>query len=365
MPNYKKCALVSCGKAIIGKVSWVKCSGPCKGHYHPKCVHITEEKFEEMKKKRVRWNCPQCSPNLNDTLEIVNPDDVDSNTSVINYPVIILSENATEITHTLQSENAPDRTPTDPIIEISSLEANVLDTNQSSLDKIASYLKVLALSFIEIKKTQEVINGKFNSFLQEKQNIEEENSKLRDRLVEVEKSNIMLSDRLGYLENKIDEPEREKIKNNVIIAGLPSKLPDAIQAVMNISKKIKSNIRREDIIEVKKIEQRDKTKNIRCNYILKLRSSEAKKELMEKKKKFSNIFTAELELDDNENKEVFLRHHLTPFQANLYHEARKFKQEFKYRFLWVNDGQILLRQDGKTKVYNIQSLCDLNRCPKN
>jgi hypothetical protein len=92
-----------------------------------------------------------------------------------------------------------------------------------------------------------------------------------------------------------------------------------------------------------------------------LKSSEAKSELFEKKKIFKNLFTGDLDINCTNSKEVFLRHHLTPFQTTLYHDARKIKVDFNYRFLWVKSGQIFLRENEKTKIYKIQNQSDIFR----
>lgn len=58
----------------------------------------------------------------------------------------------------------------------------------------------------------------------------------------------------------------------------------------------------------------------------------------------------------NSNNKVFLNHDLTKSNLELYKAARIFKNENSYKFIWVTNGNIMLRKDENSKVVIIESI---------
>ena len=51
--------------------------------------------------------------------------------------------------------------------------------------------------------------------------------------------------------------------------------------------------------------------------------------------------------------------HLTPFQQALFSSAKDFKQQYDFKFCWVKNQSILLREDEESDVIRVKCLQDL------
>ena len=59
-----------------------------------------------------------------------------------------------------------------------------------------------------------------------------------------------------------------------------------------------------------------------------------------------------------ENK-IFLNHELTKTNFDLFMAARSFKKDHNYKFLWMGNGNILLRKDEHSKVILVEKKSQL------
>ena len=62
----------------------------------------------------------------------------------------------------------------------------------------------------------------------------------------------------------------------------------------------------------------------------------------------------------SENNKIYLSHDLTKMNLELYKTAVNYKKEMEYKYLWINNGNILLRKSENSKVMLVQSLDQLN-----
>jgi len=193
--------------------------------------------------------------------------------------------------------------------------------------------------------------------------VEEKIEKIEKNISKKYESKILnLENRVMKLESILNKNEYEKIRNNIVIAGLPENIPDPTKTIKSIFEKIEANVEMSDIISVKK-QRNQKMNKIIVNYIIELKNYDVKSEIFAKKKIYKNthLYTEELNLQMKGSSEIFIRNHLTPVQSKLFFQAKKFKIENKFRYLWISDGRILLREEDRSKVYEISSQYDLDQ----
>lgn len=331
-----KCA--KCDAKITKKSVGVSCSGECRRIFHVKCTDISKEFLEIIKQGKASWKCIDCPLQSNESLIISeqNDDNEEKNSTDA-------SENPTECLN----------------MAINNL--NATDLSNCSLDNLAQYLKTLGTVLCEISKSQSYISLQMDDLVKQNKGIIKENQHLKECLVNAEAKSISLEQKVNHLESKLDEFQNKNYRNNIVIAGLPSTLENPRNTILNIASKINANISNNDIVSVTSVNKKTNDKTpMKKLYIIQFNSKESKAEMMTKKKEnFKHLFTDELNILGEGNKEIFFRHHLSALQSRLYYEAKQIKTAHNFKFLWVQNGQILLRMDTTSKVYKVMSFNDI------
>jgi len=239
-------------------------------------------------------------------------------------------------------------------------DIQAFDYSNLNFETAGQFFKALASILVDIKRTLVFQSEEINSVLKKNEELTKENSILKNSLQEIDSKYNSLEKKIDQLEFENDLSSREKNRNNIVFAGLPVDLENPQVAIMKITNKINANIQKEDILDIQQVKQK-KENLISSLYVVKFKQSESKAEIINKKKAFKHLFTSELGFSSSGGKEIFVRQHLTNLQKNLYYEAKKLKEKYLFRFLWVKNGEIFLRKDEKTKIYNISKSSDIAR----
>ncbi|VVC97192.1 unnamed protein product [Leptidea sinapis] len=75
----------------------------------------------------------------------------------------------------------------------------------------------------------------------------------------------------------------------------------------------------------------------------------------------NKLNTVDLGIGGNKQ-QIYVVEHLSPNNRNLQAQARKFKRDHLYKYLWVRNGRVLLRKDDATPaiwVKNSETLSTL------
>jgi hypothetical protein len=172
-----------------------------------------------------------------------------------------------------------------------------------------------------------------------------------ERIELVEKTNIVLMNRITALEARFDDLEQRKRDNSVILHGLQNQTEPLNVAVKSFFIKSFVNVKLEgQITNCIKL----KPNNTVSPILIKFSSSNIKKELLKLRSKNADIMKAV-----NNGSNVFLNEDLTPFRRNLLNEARTVKTLKNYKYLWTRNGNIMLRKDTGGTVVFIKSKDDL------
>lgn len=193
-------------------------------------------------------------------------------------------------------------------------------------------------------------------FTQQQKQVIEENKHLNEKILNVERRERILEDRVNKLEMILDEPLRNERKNDIVLAGLPPNLTNTqINAIF-----AKLGTQSTNIKSIAPIIKKQEGKQESCLYVIKLISEESKMDVMSKKKKFGELFTAEFNLT-GKNNEIFFRHHFSPLQSKLYFEAKKIKINNKMAYLWFSQNKIFLRENSSSRIFSITNFNDITK----
>lgn len=302
-------------------VLYIDC-GKCNMSFHSQCVNLQKEDIAFFKDQLQSWMCSSCKSHE----KSVRYDD--DNTSMLN------------ITHHAPSLKEPH------------------DNIQSRSEDITEYLQKLSHMMTAISTSQENLTKKMDELKKQNESFLQKNIELEARIEIAESKHEDYERRISFLESTIDAKHQQEIENNIIIAGLPSN-QDKDKLVMTIIQHLQAKVTADDIFDITTINEKTYDASApRQLYLVKLKTLQSKMEILAKKKSYKELFTNDLNLNGRNN-EIFIRHHLTPYQAKLYNAAKKIKTSGGFRFLWIKNNNIFLRQNDKSKVFKIRSTNDI------
>lgn len=156
--------------------------------------------------------------------------------------------------------------------------------------------------------------------------------------------NKKLESEISELKSHLNKREQNELKNNIIIQGVPTKTNENLQEIVT---KIGEclEVRVHDNFKAFRIGLKGNT-----NAAIKVmfQDETTKNAFLKSKNKF-HLNSNDLGFK-NTNVKIFLNQDLTKRNLELLRAAKVFKDENKYKFLWVSNGSVLLRKDENAKV---------------
>jgi hypothetical protein len=165
--------------------------------------------------------------------------------------------------------------------------------------------------------------------------------------------------KLNLIEGNVDKALQSKNKNSIVITGLPSNISDIKSTFIDLLKKIEIDISPNDISNTFKQNKIIDRNTKKTNYIVQLNNLELRNEVLAKKKK-RHIFADQINLASEGNNEIFFRNNLTPFQKRLHYQAKLFQKEHNFKYLWVKNENIWIRENESSKPRKIENFNNIN-----
>ncbi|XP_046677264.1 uncharacterized protein LOC124365334 [Homalodisca vitripennis] len=171
----------------------------------------------------------------------------------------------------------------------------------------------------------------------------------------VEENTVTLRDAMGKIEDYLREIEQLKSEN-----GIPEEKEEQVsELVKKVGKALDVNIT-DSMIDAchrigKKTSERNQARGIVVKFVRRTDKEELMKKRREKKRDFSTRHLG-LTMDIP----VYLNESLSPARRRLLAQARQLRKERGYKYIWLRNGNILLRKEEKAPVVEIRTQADLN-----
>lgn len=219
------------------------------------------------------------------------------------------------------------------------------DSNSKMLDgKLQDIIK--SVNFMGNQFDQ--FNKKIDSVLKEIKDLKAENEKITAE-------NKKLKDEVDALKYKIDDIKQCNIGHSIEIKGIPKTTNEnCFDIVESISKKVNSDI-------IVKSAIRLGTFGTNSGIIIaELNSSEMKKDFL-RKVKLSNLTASMIIQSWSSQQKIYVNERLTKHRRILFSKARTISKEKQYKYIWVNNADILIKKDDGSKIIRIQHEHDLDK----
>lgn len=188
-----------------------------------------------------------------------------------------------------------------------------------------------------------------------------------------EKKTDEMETKIKRLEAQQNKLAQEKFRNNITITGI-SKSFDPSDAFWALVKAMDVKIERDDVERIELLNAKPRTskpeqEKYRSSTILvQFKHNKSKVTMIKRKRELGAVFAQQVAAllppqasgSNLKNSEIFFRDHLTSFGMTLFAQAKELQKSINFKFLWTRDGEILMAQAEKTKVFPIRSSLDID-----
>ncbi|XP_060855550.1 uncharacterized protein LOC132933357 [Metopolophium dirhodum] len=205
----------------------------------------------------------------------------------------------------------------------------------------------------ELMKSVSFMSAQFDNISNKLDNviIEIKNIKIENEKIVIE--NKRLSEEVDILKSKIDEIEQYNLGISVDITGIPkTQSENCKQIVEEIGKKTNTEI---DVIEAYRINTSISKRSL---IVAKLAKLEMKKNLIRNVK--SNKLTTQKMSNEWHKENIYANERLTKLRITLFYQTKVAATTKEYKFVWVSNGDILVRKNENSKIVKIKSSQDIN-----
>lgn len=194
-------------------------------------------------------------------------------------------------------------------------------------------------------RKQQNKNYTINDVMAKLEEMNEKYNNLFTKFEEQVKINQKLQDELTDIKKQLNKKEQKELKNNLIVNGIQYMQNENLSEIINkIGQILEVPTGQYTAYRLKQGEKNSAIKII-------LQDENTKKEMLKSKKKFT---LQTKDLGYSTNNKIYLNHDLTKANLELFKEAKTFKKENGYKYLWISNGNILLRKDEKSKIVQVE-----------
>lgn len=166
---------------------------------------------------------------------------------------------------------------------------------------------------------------------------------------------------LSYVQIEMKILKQKAIGNDVVFTGVPdSDNINILDVVSSVLKQYDVKIAEVDYHKIYRLKNKNNTSKY-TPICVELYSRTLKGVIMSKRKKLGPVLLNQLDskIATEDVRKVFVKLRLTHYFSQLLKDAYQFKDKYKYKFVWFQDSEILLKKEETAKPLRIVSRKDL------
>lgn len=216
------------------------------------------------------------------------------------------------------------------------------EKSNNTLEELVRSVNFMSTQFDEFIKVQ-------NDILEEIKNLKRENIKLKEE-------NDLLNKEVKQLITKVDSFEQQLLESSIEISGIPvTKNENCIDIINKLSEKLGEQITVDHAFRLN-IPKRNINK-----IVAKLKDIKMKKNIIKSWKSNRSLCASDIYSGFNKDDKIYINECLTKSRRQLFGKARSAAKLNGFKYVWVNDGDILARKEDGTKILKIRNEDDLTK----
>lgn len=362
----KKCA--GC-RNPLPKRDFLQCV-MCKGKYDIECANISHKVFSTMENKE-HWKCPECKSKQPKRGNTNTP--VRSNVT-IDYERMVAENTSCDPKTQLVHDNSNVTRRAKLIHKVSSSENSSPSTgsqeshvnaHSTNLDDLKIYIRDLFQS--QIEGIREAINSLTNTIKAQNNRIEQLEARvilLETRPEETHTCSPAIESIVTQLQRDIAERDQALLSNDLEISGCPE-VPNenCTQIITAIARKIGVEIDEKDIVSAERTgpprrATQDYTQARPRPLTVRLTRRATRDTLLQAARIRRDLNTESLQLPEPPRK-LYINERLSKRNRQLFQKAREISRENGFKYVWIREGNIFVRQEQGKQRYRIRNEMDL------
>ena len=236
---------------------------------------------------------------------------------------------------------------------------NVCNKECNKCDKV---LRSMFEEIKELRKSMDFFNYQFETMMKELTETKKELVTTKKENEQLNLKVIKMNGRIDNLESQMQMMNNQQLQSNLEVSGLPCAKDENCNLVaFNVIRKVLPTLKQEDIKQAHRIGN-PKNKNgetkIYRPLLIKFNNIKTRNDVYKNKKLLMNIDTIEMGLSKKKEK-LFINENLCNETKAILGEANALRKSHGWKYLWTNNGVILLRKSGESKVLAVRSKNDL------
>lgn len=308
-----------CGDDLPVDGGYATC-GMCNGHFHYTCGKTREQSWLSLStQNKKRWNCPTCKVPIGNSGS--------SGTPTTTSEMQIHKKQQQEVT-------------------MENIEALLEKMLPKKLKELEDGITFVGTTVEEIKKDFKDMQRKMITMENRQDKLEQQNQELRKKVKDMEVF--------------IQDLAQEKNGNKVEITGIPQDVDSkAFTEKIFKAAKVDHIVNSSEYFIEKTFKPRQAgsgpvVKSLVVGFQNKNRRDAVLEVLKRDKPRLSTK-----DISQEPPLHVYINEYLTPYMRRLFYEAKKVKNDKQYQYLWVKNGQILIKKNNDSKPMRLTSLEDL------
>lgn len=204
-------------------------------------------------------------------------------------------------------------------------------------------------SYVEIEKSIQFFNLNYEEMKSRLESLEVAHKENVKRLNDM--SNSVNAQAVAKLEAKIEGMEQQARSCNIEICNLPEKRNENLFAIMDsISSTIGLPVSHNDITSIHRVPHAQQNDRKPKNIIVKFRTRVMRDNILSACRQKKGLTSDQLGVS-GATVNVYFNEHLTLTNKALFREAKKIANEVGYKYVWVRNGTVLVRErDGLSSI---------------
>ncbi|XP_023938834.2 uncharacterized protein LOC112046443 [Bicyclus anynana] len=361
MPRNIECGS-GCGRPVT-RQSLMQCH-LCKSSYHCECLNINLHQLATMSKEYLAsWQCPACS-------NVSNRHRGNRENTPVRSSVIPSVEETASLPQQNRTNADQDwRAFTQELQLMLNGWRNEIDNSLSQISNdIKSALSDMKHEIQTLRTDQNNLKSGFTNLSQEvaelkssTQYLSKQNEDLEKKVhtLEGHKKDAQESHSLvSTLEYKIDCLEQQARQCNVEIVNVPEKKNENLITILDaIGSVIKYPIQQKDVVSIHRVPHAHQQNNKPKNVIVKFSARSVRDNVLSAYRKMKKVRSDQIGISGH-SQDIYLNEHLTLKNKTLFRQCREEAKKCNYKYVWVKNATILVRQNDNSPAFAVRSCND-------
>ncbi|KAL4713376.1 hypothetical protein ACJJTC_016844 [Scirpophaga incertulas] len=239
---------------------------------------------------------------------------------------------------------------------------SIRDEIKSSLTDIKTEIKTLRNEYDILKQSVSNINTEISCLQHSSQFQSDEHVTLKQRVDDLARAtNERTSSLAVSLQSRIDSLEQQARQTNVEICNVPERKSENLVGIVEaIGTAIRFPISKGDLVSVHRVPHAHQASDKPKNIIVKFSTRIQRDNILASYRNIKSLRSDQLGIQGTPST-IYLNEHLTLQKKQLFRKTRETAKELHYKYVWIRNSTILIRENDDSPALAIRGDNDLSR----